>query len=157
MTPGVIFLTALALAAIAYVGHLALRWLHLAREAREEWTYRTVHRSAEMVGADERGFIRGYLREHGPVGATLAVTVVAVNAALTPATLAGLAGLWRAGWIAQGKPAMFSDTTLVWQFYMFFGLIAAWVLVAWLAARAFYARRAGPRRRGLRQRVRPSS
>ena len=140
MTPGTLFLIALVLIALIFVIQLVLRWAALRREAREEWVDLSTNTPEQVSGVREEDFHRAYLRTHGPNGATLAAAVVGLNAALTPFALVVLMSVWHAGWIANGRPPMFSETTLVWQFYLFFGLIAIWGGVAFWFARVFHRR-----------------
>ncbi|NIR61396.1 MAG: hypothetical protein GWO02_18820 [Gammaproteobacteria bacterium] len=52
-----------------------------------------------------------------------------------------LRALWRLGWRLSGEPPMFAEGLLMWQFYLFFGLIACWALIAGLVMQRYHRNR----------------
>jgi hypothetical protein len=135
---GALLIIGACLLAAGLLARLAWRVARIRAEAAEAWAARETGDPA-LAGLDEAAFRRAYFRAHGPRGALhLAAGVVAAAALTVPALLA-LDAAWRLFWTLSDKPALYEPGLLIWQFYLFFGLIACWVGVAALAMRRYHA------------------
>lgn len=121
---------ALLLAVLANVAHVVHRVVALRREAREVWAARRDEGDPEIEGLDEAAFHRAYFRAYGPRGTLYAYAGFLAAVAITLPAMLLLGAIWRVGWILGGEQAQFAQGTLIWQFFMAFGLVACWVLTA---------------------------
>ena len=146
MSPAQILILAIASGVAVIVARAAIGWLEARRIAAELWASGAW---SDEVGAPphiadtvtEPAFRRAFLAVHGPRGALYAGAAALAVAAATPVALTVLPAVWRAGWTAAGRPQPFEPGLIVWQFYLFFGLIALWVGVAALVLRTYHSRR----------------
>lgn len=114
-----------------------------ARDAREVYARRREESPGSLRGLDEAGFTRAFLRAHGPRGQIFITAALAAALVLTPLLMAGLDLAWRLFWAQAGRPAFYAPGVLMWQFYMFFGLVGVWAALAALAARLHHRRPRG--------------
>ena len=137
------FLLALGVAVIATGFAGVMRWRSARIEAPQAYAVWADRSGQEPV--DEAVFVRAYLNVHGPRGQYYVLGAGLAAIIITPIAFIMLPGIWHLGWVASGEPAAYTPRmTLIWQFYMFFGLIGVWAGVAALAAYLFHARRPGP-------------
>ncbi|MEM7727997.1 MAG: hypothetical protein AAF311_01850 [Pseudomonadota bacterium] len=126
-----------ALAALAFSVRALFGWAGLSREAREDYAYR---RDQGMIPATvgEDAFVAIYRRVNGPRSATyVAATLWGVLLA-TPVIAKVLEILLDGLWRLSGRSRVFEPGYLVWAFLIFFGLLAAWAALAYLAARRYH-------------------
>lgn len=128
--------------ALVQVALLVYRWRQAAEGARLEWA-RRVAEGERPAGVDEAKFARIFQRVHGPRAQVYILLALGGAIAVTPLAFSLLGLGWRLVWIATGKPESYADGTLIWQFFLFFGVIACWAGVAALFARRYHAKRPG--------------
>ncbi len=136
-----IFLWILAGLALVFVANAGRRVWEALRDADSEWAWRREQGDAHALSLSQAQFRRAYFRAHGPRGQLYALGVGVACAIVATPALVLLAAVWRVGWIAGGRARDFGEGTLIWMFFMFFGLIAVWTGVSALAARRFHSRR----------------
>ena len=143
---------ALAIAAARAI----LGWLQVRRDADEEWSaYRTTWPHL-AEGLDLERYRDAYVRAHAPRASIYAAAVFVIAGLATPLALGLLATLWRflrqaalSGFDATQDPVLAAivkhseEGLLVWQFYLFFGVVAFWVIAIALVVRRYHARRPG--------------
>lgn len=128
----------LALAVAANVGSLAYKLWSVRRDMAAAWAE---HRADHGEDVGEPAFKRAYFRAYGPRGALYGFIGLALAAAVTPLAFIILGQAWDVGWRLSGEPSFYAAGTLIWQFYLFFGLIGCWVAIAALVAQRFHSRR----------------
>ncbi|MBA4801502.1 MULTISPECIES: hypothetical protein [Euryhalocaulis] len=110
------------------------------RDADEVYDKRCEDSPASLRGLDRDGFRAAFMRAHGPRGQIFMAAGLAGVLVLTPAVMALLDAIWRFFWLRAETPAFYAPGVLMWQFYMFFGMIGLWAVIVALAAR-FYHRK----------------
>ncbi|WP_300551921.1 hypothetical protein [Maricaulis sp.] len=139
-------LSAVALALLA-------RWFfgrrQIASEAREDWEARQERSLATIKGVDQATFERIFISAHEPRWSLYAAGTLIGVILISP--LAGVFLMW--AWPAftsmlDGGP-WYDVGYYPWMFYMFFGMVALWAGVGFVASRLFYARRPEPFRAAL--------
>ncbi len=109
----------------------------LEQEAQEEWAYR-VSENMQDLRLTKDGFVRAYTKVHAPRGSKyIAMTLAAVLVLTIPAfALLQLAihGIWQ----ISGQSRTFEPPFLVYQFFIFFGIIGLWIgLIGWFTKRYY--------------------
>jgi hypothetical protein len=133
---------ALGVAVTINFGSLVYKIWLVRRESGEAWRERQEQNASELDGLDEPAYRRAYFRAYGPLGSIHAYVALALAALLTPPALIAYGAAWRLGWRLAGSPATFQPGYLVWQFYLFFALIASWAVVAGVVMRRHHRHRA---------------
>lgn len=131
-----------ALVALMMSVRAALGWMGLTREADADFVYR---REQGMIpGRIERDdFVRIYRSVNGPRGATYAAAALWAVLLATPVIAKILEFLLELLWQVTGRSRVFEPGYLVWAFFIFFGLMGAWALIAFAAAHRYHARTPG--------------
>jgi len=109
----------------------------LAQEAQDEWAYR-VSENMQDLRLTQDAFVRAYTKIHAPRAAKyITMTLVAVLVLTIPAfALLQLAihGIWQ----ISGQSRTFEPPFLVYQFFIFFGIIGLWIgLIGWFTKRYY--------------------
>ena len=134
--------TPIVLVALLYSGRALIGWTQVRREARDDFAYRSDH---HMLPASitQDDFVRVYRRVNGPRSEIhVAVALWSVLLA-TPVIAKGLEVLLEGLYQATGQSRVFEPGFLVWQFFIFFGLFAAWSVIAFAVARWYHRRSPG--------------
>lgn len=141
-------MTTLQLVALLFLAaggaQLMVLWVKrrgLKQAAAEEYAWRAAHCPGEVENVDEAAFVRLYAREHGARGQIYILTTAILAFASTPLVLWILAAVWKVLWRLNGAPRAFGEGTYVWGFFLFFGMIGCWCVIAGVAASRYHARR----------------
>ncbi|MEP4052741.1 MAG: hypothetical protein ABJN22_10900 [Litorimonas sp.] len=137
---GISFMWALVLMgaiALIYGVRAFLGWRQVRTDARADYDYK---RANGMVpdAVNRETYEQIYGRVHGPrgplhvAGAMLAILVV------TPIAMLGFEAGLNLIYNLSGQSRVIEPGYLVWQFFLFFGMIAVWVSIAYLAARRYH-------------------
>ncbi len=159
----------IAIALIALVFALAvlragLGYRGVRRDAAEEWPEYKKNLPHLAKGLDAIKFQHAYVRAHGPRGPLYGAVMLVAAAVLTPLIMLALTGLYG---VLIAEPAGGSglasanlanevqrqfrrDGPLVYAFFLFFGLIASWGLIAFIVAHRFHKYRPGTLEEELR-------
>lgn len=126
----------------AFMATLGLRaWLgyrRLTSEANADWDYR-VSKNMQDLRLDRAGFVRAYRKVNAPRLSLYLAGGAAMILALTPFVF-GLINLLLWGvWKFSDESRVFEPGYLVWEFSIFFALIAAWALIGAGVARRYHA------------------
>lgn len=133
-----------ALVAVLAVILLVLRWglavQSLSADARAEYAGRQADRPHTIESVDAGTFVRIYVDAYAPRWTLYASLALLGAIAITPPALLGLVAFW--DWIIAvlGTSDVFAPGYYPWMFYMFFGLVGAWALCGFLAARLHHRR-----------------
>lgn len=125
-----------ALAALVFTARALFGRLGLAREAADDYSYRSAN---GMIGdVDPRTYVATYKRVNAPRFATHAAAALWAVLALTPVIAMALEFLLDLLWQATGQSRVFEPGYLVWGFFIFFGLMGTWAAIGWIAARHYH-------------------
>lgn len=129
--------TPIGLVALLYTVRALIGWSRVGHEAREDFDYR---RENDMLPptVDRDIFTRVYRRVNGPRGETHVAAALWAVLLGTPIIAKILELLLEGLYQATGQSRVFEPGFLVWQFFIFFGLMGAWAGIAYLAARHFH-------------------
>ncbi len=152
----------IAIAFIALVFALAalrtgLGYLNVHRDAAEEWPAYKKDLSQLVKGLGAEQFQRAYIRAYGPRGPLYGIITLLAAAVLTPPIMLVLtelygifiaeptngSGLASANLTNEVQRQFRRDGPLVYSFFLFFGLIASWGLIAFIVAHRFHKTRPG--------------
>jgi|GEM_PF-1984181 len=115
---------------------------HLERDAAADWDY-LVAENMQDLRLTKPAYMRAYQKVHAPRAALyLALAIATIGLITVPAFALINATLW-GFWLLMEKSRDYEPGYLVWQFFIFFGLIALWVSVALLYARRYHRRAPG--------------
>lgn len=129
-------LLAAAQAVLLVVKHRATK-----HHAELEWRRLSDRGDPRLQGVAHGEFVSLYRRVYGPRGQVYLLAALGAAAAATPVIVGLLAGVWHWGWTLSGTPRVYAPGNLVWQFYLFFGLIASWAGIASRFAERYHRRR----------------
>ncbi len=134
-----------------------LGYLQVRRDAKEEWPDFQKVWPKRASGLSAEQFENAYVRAHGPRAPLYGAVMLLIAAVLTPVIMLLLTALYgffiaepinATGGPANGLASEVSrqfrlDGPLVYAFFLFFGLIASWGLVAFAVAHRFHRNRPG--------------
>ncbi|WP_300530919.1 hypothetical protein [Maricaulis sp.] len=124
---------------------LLARWYfgrrQIATEAREDWEVRQERSPGTIKGVDQETFEGIFIAAHEPRWSLYAAGTLFGVIIISP--IAGVFLMWV--WplftsMLDGGP-WYDVGYYPWMFYMFFGMVALWAGVGFVASRLFYARR----------------
>jgi len=142
---GISFIWALVLmAALALIFGVRtlLGWQQVRRDARDDYVYKQAN---GMVpdSLDRDNYEQIYRRVYGPrgpihvAGAMLAILIA------TPIAMIGFEAGLNLIYNLSGQNRVIEPGYLVWQFFLFFGMIAVWVTIAYYAAKHYHSKAPG--------------
>ncbi|WP_421784592.1 hypothetical protein [Hyphobacterium sp.] len=137
------FVIAAVVAVLAVIA-LLLRWIiavrSLSADARAEYVGRQADRAHTISGVDAATFVRIYVDAYAPRWTLYASLALLGAIVITPPALLGLVAFWN--WLTAVLAAsdLFAPGYYPWMFYIFFGLVGAWALCGFLAARFHHQR-----------------
>ena len=116
-----------------------LGYRQVARDARADYAYKTREDLFEAP-MPEQPYLRAYRRYHAPRGtAYVAGAMIAVLVLSVPAFVL-IQFLLEQLWISTGRSEVFHPGYLVWQFMIFFAVIATWGGIIYVTAREYHRR-----------------
>lgn len=137
---GISFIWALVLMgvlALIFGARTFLGWQQVRNDARADYDYK---RANGMVpdAMDRESYEHIYRRVYGPRGPLhVAGAMIAILIA-TPLAMIGFEAGLNLIYNLSGQSRVIEPGYLVWQFFLFFGMIAVWVGIAYLAARRYH-------------------
>jgi len=137
---GISFLWALvllALIALIYGVRAIIGYRNVARDAEADYNFKL---GENMIDPrlTQAGYIRAYKRFHNPRGLLFMASGLSAILILTAPALLGIQILLNQLWIFTDRSRVFEPGYLVWQFIIFFSLIAIWAGIAYFTARQFH-------------------
>lgn len=132
----------LVLAALVFTLRAVVGWVGLSREAEEDFRYREANAMVPM-GASRERYVAAYRRVNAPRLSLHAAGALWAVLLLTPVIAVVLEFLLELLWQATGQSRVFEPGYLVWQFFIFFGLVGTWAAIGWIAARLYHGRAPG--------------
>lgn len=131
------FVITVAIIGVVMLIRGVLAYRSVAEDAASDYDYKA---REDMLDGDitREQYIRAYRRFHAPrkyfySGAGLLLILI-----LTPLlfSLFGVVSSWL--WNLAGRPQSYTPTLLVWQFLMFFFMLAMWALIAYQLAKFYH-------------------
>jgi hypothetical protein len=129
-----ILLISFVVAVIALTLRFGASWFQEYRRAPEEYDWRADKNPALTYGLDRSTFIAAWRQAVFPSGFVYAGAAIIAAFAITPIALGLMSSAWYFFWRMAGQPLQFSEGTIIWQFYLFFGIILVWAACAAIAA-----------------------
>lgn len=140
MTHSLIFiLMAVICLAIFYGIRTYLGFRQIALDAREDYAYK-VREDLFEYDVNEETYIRAYKRFHAPRGAAYICGAMLAILVLTAPAFIIIQNVLEQIWIWTGRSEVFHPGFLVWQFMIYFAVIAMWGGIIYLTAREFHRR-----------------
>jgi len=142
---GISFIWALVLMgviAIIFAARSFLAWQNVRKDAREDYEYK---RSNGMMpdNLDREVYEQIYHRVYGPRGPLhVAGAMIAILVA-TPVAMLGFERGLNFIYNLSGQSRVIEPGYLVWQFFLFFGMIAVWVSIAYFVAKRYHRKAPG--------------
>jgi uncharacterized membrane protein YdbT with pleckstrin-like domain len=132
-------------------------YVQVSKDAHEEWPDYKKNMPRHAKGINGERFHRAYMRAHAPRGAAYGAVMLVAAAMLTPFIMLILTGLYdvliaqpfdssrvtRASFDGEVGRQFRLDGPLVYAFFLFFGLIASWGVIAFTVAHRFHKNRPG--------------
>ena len=142
---GISFVWALVLMgslALIFILRALLAWVQVRRDAREDYNYK--HTNAMVPDAIDRdAYEQIYRRVYGPRGPLHVAAAMIAILLITPVAMLGFEAGLNLIYNLSGQSRVIEPGFLVWQFFLFFGMIAVWVGIAYLAARQYHRKAPG--------------
>ena len=143
---GISFLWALAAIAVLAAIFGLRTWLayrRLTAEAEAEWDYQ-VSENMQDLRLTKTAFVLAYRKVNAPRTSLYFASAFAAILLLTPIAFGlinfGLYGIWK----LTDESRVFEPGYLVWEFSIFFALIAVWALIGANVARRYHRNAPGP-------------
>lgn len=105
------------------------------QEAQADWAYR-VREDMQDLRVGQDGYARAYCAAHTPRKAKTIAKILAALALLTVPAFALIERVLHYIWMWSGQSRVFEPPFLVWQFSIFFSILACWIAII-----AFFLRR----------------
>lgn len=142
---GISFIWALVLMgiiALAFAVRAFLGWLQVRRDARADYDYKRANGMVPDV-MNREVYEQIYRRVYGPRGPVHVAGALLAILIATPIAMLGFEKGLNLIYNLSGQSRVIEPGYLVWQFFLFFGMIAVWVGIAYLAARRFHSKAPG--------------
>jgi len=129
----------LALIACVYGVRALLGYRAVARDAESDYEYK--HEQSMIDPRLSRdGYIRAYRRFNNPRSTAYVAGAMAAILLLTAPALVVIQFAYEKIWIFSGQSRVFEPGFLVWQFFLFFSIIAIWAAIGYFVARRYHRR-----------------
>ncbi len=129
----------IALIAVIYIVRAVLGYRAVARDAEDDFDYKT---ERNMLDPDipRSVYVTAYRRVHSPRHLAYVAGGVVAMLVLTPLAIAVYNMVAAQIWIANDRPPIYAPHGFVWAFFMFFGLIGIWAIIAYMTANRYHKR-----------------
>ena len=131
-------LALLAVLALLFGGRAWFSYRKLTQDAQVDWAYQVDHNMQDLR-LSEQSFVNVYRKVNAPRLPLYLAIGSALIFGLTPIVLGLLNVLLWGLWKLNGSSRVFEPGYLVWEFFIFFGLIALWALIGASVARRYHA------------------
>ncbi len=114
-----------------------ISWQQVRTDAREDYDYK---RANGMLpdSLDRESYENIYRRVYGPRGPFHVVCAMVAILVVTPVAMLGFEQGLNLIYDLSGQSRVIEPGFLVWQFFLFFGMIAVWVSIAYLVAKHYH-------------------
>ncbi len=127
----------MALLALVFGVRALLGWQRVRNDAREDYEYKRGNGMVpDALSQDE--YERIYKRVYGPRGPAHVAGAMVAILALTPVAMIAFEYGLNLIYNLSGQNRVIEPGYLVWQFFLFFGMIAVWVGIGFLASRRYH-------------------
>jgi hypothetical protein len=112
-------------------------WIRVRGDARDDYDYKKGNGMVpDALSRDE--YERIYRRVYGPRGPAHAAAGALAILVLTPLAMLGFEAFLNLIYNLSGQSRVIEPGYLVWQFFLFFGMIATWVGIGYAASRRYH-------------------
>ena len=112
-------------------------WLKVRQDARADYAYKHANDMVPDV-IDRDTYEQIYRRVYGPRGPLCVAAAMVAILLITPLAMVGFEAGLDLIYNLSGQSRVIEPGYLVWQFFLFFGMIAVWVGIGYLAARQYH-------------------
>lgn len=116
-----------------------LGYREVARDAEDDYRFKTDQNMIDK-GLTQEVYTRAYRRFYAPRSKAYMAGGLMALIVSTPIAFGLINFLLTQLWIATGKSKIYEPGFFVWQFMIFFAILATWALIIYLVARRFYAK-----------------
>jgi len=127
----------LAVIGLVYGLRAVLGYRTVARDAEDDYNYKQPQGMIDKRLSKD-GYIRAYKRFYNPRGPAYVAGGIAAILILTWPAMALLEFILEQAWQLSGRSRVIEPGFLVWQFIIFFSVIAFWVFIASRTARRYH-------------------
>ena len=99
------------------------------QEAEEDWAYQ-VSENMQDLRLNKEGYVRAFTKVHAPRKLKYLSGMLAALALLTLPAFALIERALHYLWILSGQSRVFEPPFLVWQFFVYFSILAVWISIA---------------------------
>ncbi|MBL4870247.1 MAG: hypothetical protein JKX72_04775 [Robiginitomaculum sp.] len=131
-------LAVLAVLSLVSGGRAWFSYRKLTQDAQADWAYQVAHNMQDLR-LSEQSFVNVYRKVNAPRLPLYLAIGSALILGLTPIVLGLLNVLLWGLWRLNDSSRVFEPGYLVWEFFIFFGLIAFWALIGASVARRYHA------------------
>jgi hypothetical protein len=123
--------------ALFFGARTALGWVRVRGDASDDYDYK---KGQGMVpdGLPREAYERIYKRVYGPRGPAHVAAGALAILVLTPVVMFAFEAFLNLMYNLSGQSRVIEPGYLVWQFFIFFGLIATWVGIGYAASRRYH-------------------
>jgi len=136
------FILLFALIGIFYAVRAALGYYNVARDAKADYDYKLPQGMVDKR-LNEESYIRVFKRVHNPRSTAYIAGTIFTIFAITPITMVIFEHGYNLVYNLSGQSRVIEPGFLVWQFFIFFFLIANCALIAYLVARHYHSHTPG--------------
>jgi hypothetical protein len=125
-----------------YAARAFFGYRNVARDAQDDYDYKAANNIVPK-GVSRDGYINAFKRFHNPRGPLYVALTFGALMLLTPFVMVIIQFLLEQLYLATGRSRVFEPGYLVWQFLIFFMMIASWAGIAYSGAKQFHKRAPG--------------
>jgi len=130
-------LVLMAVLAVIFIFRAIWAWQQVRRDAQADYDYKHANGMVpDMV--DRSTYEQIYRRVYGPRGPVHVAGAMVAILVITPLAMFGFEAGLNLAYNLSGQSRVIEPGFLVWQFFLFFGMIAVWVGIAYFAARQYH-------------------
>jgi len=123
--------------ALTFAVRALIGWQQVCRDARADYNYKRANGMVPDVMTQET-YEQIYRRVYAPRGPLHVAGAMLAILAATPLAMLGFEAGLNLIYNLSGQSRVIEPGYLVWQFFLFFGMIAVWAGIAYLAARRYH-------------------
>lgn len=127
----------MAVLALFFGARALMGWRQVRQDAREDFAYK---RGNGMLPdtLTQGDYEHIYRRVYGPRGPAYVAAAMVGILLLTPLAMIGFEAALNWMYNLSGQSRVIEPGFLVWQFFLFFGMIAVWVTIGYVASRRYH-------------------
>ncbi len=125
--------------ALIYAFRTLLGYIRVAKDAEEDFAFKVKEGFIESATPKD-AYVRAYRRFHAPRSTAYIAAAMSAVLVLTYPAFVIMQVVFERVWFFTGRSDVFHPGYLVWQFMIFFTVIALWGGISYVTAREFHRR-----------------